>query len=105
MKPKPYEAQNTKFSEYERSSLISSATFEIQMFENQTSVIIKISRFSGHRSPGINEGVFGFSLYTSWAFFNLLLPTIPKGVLISLAQVNLDFDWKSVLGFGHAKMR
>ena len=45
MKTKPYEAQNTKFSEYERSSLISSATSEILKFENRTSVIIEISRF------------------------------------------------------------
>ena len=59
MKPKPYEAQNTKFSEYERSLLISSASSEIQKFENRTFVIIEISRFSGHRCPGINEGVFG----------------------------------------------
>ena len=65
MKPKPYEAQNTKFSEYERSSLIYLTTFELLKFENQTSVIIEISRFSGHRCPGINEGVFvitGFSV-------------------------------------------
>ena len=58
MKPKPYEAQNTKFSEYERSLLISYATFELLKFENWTEVIIKISRFSRHRRPGINEGVF-----------------------------------------------
>ena len=59
MKPKPYEAQNTKFSEYERSLLISYATFELSKFENRTEVIIEISRFSRHRRPGINEGVFG----------------------------------------------
>ena len=58
MKPKPYEAQNTKFSEYERSLLISYATFELLKFENRTEVIIEISRFSRHRRPGINEGVF-----------------------------------------------
>ena len=58
MKPKPYEAQNTKFSEYERSLLISYATFELLKFENRTEVIIEISRFSRHRRPGANEGVF-----------------------------------------------
>ena len=58
MKPKPYEAQNIKFSEYEKSSLISSVTSELLKFENRTSVISKISRFSVHRRPGINEGVF-----------------------------------------------
>ena len=65
MKPKPYEAQNTKFSDYERSLLISSASSEIQKFENRTFVIIEISRFSGHRCPlcpGINEGVFDIDL-------------------------------------------
>ena len=59
MKPKPYEAQNTKFSEYQRSLLISYATFELLKFENRTDVIIEISRFLRHRRPGINEGVFG----------------------------------------------
>ena len=61
MKPKAYEAQNTNFSEHERSSLISSATSEILKFENRTSVIIKISRFSGHRCPGINVEVFDWT--------------------------------------------
>ena len=59
MKPKPYGAQNTKFLEYERSSLIPLTSSELLKFENRTSVIIEISRFSGHRCPGINEGVFG----------------------------------------------
>ena len=59
MKPKPYEAQNTKFSEYQRSLLISNATFELLKFENRTDVIIEISRFLRHRCPAINEGVFG----------------------------------------------
>ena len=59
MKPKPYEAQNTKFSEYQRSLLISYATFELLKFESRTDVIIEISRFLRHRRPGINEGVFG----------------------------------------------
>ena len=62
MKPKPYEAQNTKFSEYERSFMISCATFELLEFGNWTEVIIEYSRFSRqtrHRRPGINEGVFG----------------------------------------------
>ena len=62
MKPKTYEAQNTlstKFSEYERRSLISLTTSELLKFENWTSVKIEISRFSGHSCPGINEGVFG----------------------------------------------
>ena len=59
MKPKPYEAQNTKFSEYERSLLICYATFELLKFENRTEVIIEILRFSRHRRPVINEGVFG----------------------------------------------
>ena len=58
MKPKPYEAQNTKFSEHQRSLLISYATFELLKFENRTEVIIKSSRFSRHRPPGINEGFF-----------------------------------------------
>ena len=58
MKPRPYEAQNTKFLEYERSSLISLTSSELLKFENQMSVITEISRFSGHRCPGINEGVF-----------------------------------------------
>ena len=58
MKPKPFEAQNTKFSEYQRSLLISYATFEILKFENRTDVIIEILRFLRHRCPGINEGVF-----------------------------------------------
>ena len=58
MKPKPYEAQNTKFSEYQRSLLISYATFELLNFENRTEVIIEISRFLRHRRPVINEGVF-----------------------------------------------
>ena len=57
MKSKPYEAQNTKFSEYQRS--LSYATFELLKFENRTEVIIKILRFSRHRRPGISEGVFG----------------------------------------------
>ena len=59
MNLKPYEAQNTKFSEYERSLLISYATFEFVLFENQTEVIVKFSRFSRHRRPGLNERVFG----------------------------------------------
>ena len=58
MKPKPCEAQNTKFSENERSLLVSYAIFELLKFQNRTEVIIKISRFSRHRRPGINEGVF-----------------------------------------------
>ena len=58
MKPKPYEAQNTKFSEYERSLLISYAIFELLRFENWTEVIIENSRFLRHRRPVINEGVF-----------------------------------------------
>ena len=62
MKPKPYEAQNTKFSEYERSLLISYATFELLKFENQTEVIKTSSRFSRHRRPSINEGVFAYRL-------------------------------------------
>ena len=61
MKPKPYGAQNTKFLEYERSSLIPLTSSELLKFENRTSVIIEISRFSGHRCPGINEGVFGLT--------------------------------------------
>ena len=64
MKPKPYEAQNTKFSEYQRSLLISYATFELLKFENRNEVIVKFWRFSRHRRPGINEGVFGFSIAT-----------------------------------------
>ena len=59
MKPKPYEAQNTKFSEYERSLLISYVTLELLKFQNRAEVIIEISRFSRHRRPGVNEGVFG----------------------------------------------
>ena len=51
MKPKPYGAQNTKFLEYERSSLIPLTSSELLKFENRTSVIIEISRFSGHRCP------------------------------------------------------
>ena len=62
MKLKPYEAQNTRFLEYERSSLISSATSELSKFENGTSVIMEIPSFSGHRCPGINEGVFDCAL-------------------------------------------
>ena len=65
MKSKPYEAQNTKFSEYEQSLLISYATFELLKFESRTDVIIEISRFLGHRCPGINEGVFGYSVLTN----------------------------------------
>ena len=61
MKPKPHGAQNSKFLEYERSSLIPLTSSELLKFENRTSVIIEISRFSGHRCPGINEGVFGSS--------------------------------------------
>ena len=61
MKPKPYEAQNTRFLEYEKSSLISSATSELLKFENRTSVIMEIPSFSGHCCPGINEGVFGLA--------------------------------------------
>ena len=73
MKPKPYEAQNTKFSEYQRSLLISYATFELLKFESRTDVIIEISRFLRHRRPGINEGVFGpghqlFTYYTEQLF-------------------------------------
>ena len=64
MKPKPYEAQNSKFSEYERSLLISHATFELLKLENWTEVIIKFSRFSRHRRPGVNEGVFEYYLST-----------------------------------------
>ena len=48
MKPKPYEAQNTKFSEHQRSLLISYATFELLKFENRTDVIIEISTFLRH---------------------------------------------------------
>ena len=59
MKPKPHGAQNTKFLEYERSSLIPLTSSELLKFENRTSVIIEISRFLGHCCPGINEGVFG----------------------------------------------
>ena len=62
MKTKPYGAQNTKFLEYERSSLIPLTSSELLKFENRTSVIIEISRFSGHRCPGINEGVFDFKV-------------------------------------------
>ena len=61
MKPMPYGAQNIKFLEYERSSLIPLTSSELLKFENRTSVIIEISRFSGHRCPGINEGVFGLA--------------------------------------------
>ena len=61
MRPKPYGAQNTKFLEYETSSLIPLTSSELLKFENRTSVIIEISRFSGHRCPGINEGVFDCS--------------------------------------------
>ena len=63
MKPKPYEAQNTKFSEYQRSLLISYATFELLKFESRTDVIIEISRFLRHHRPGINEGVFATGNY------------------------------------------
>ena len=56
MKPKPYEAEKTKFLEKENSSLISLANSELLKFEQWTSVIIEISRFSGHNCPG-NEGV------------------------------------------------
>ena len=59
MKPKPCESQNTKFSENERSLLVSYAIVELLKFQNRTEVIIKISRFSRHRRPGVNEGVFG----------------------------------------------
>ena len=68
MKPKPYEAQNTKFSEYQRSLLISYATFELLKFESRTDVIIEISRFLRHRRPGINEGVFGTDCFTDIVF-------------------------------------
>ena len=64
MKPKPYEAQNTKFSEYQRSLLISHATFELLKFEKWTEVITKFSRFSRHRRLGVNEGVFEYYLST-----------------------------------------
>ena len=37
MKPKPYEAQNTKFSDYETSSWTSSATSDKLKFKNRTS--------------------------------------------------------------------
>ena len=59
IKSKPYDAQNTKFSEDERRSLISEATSELLKFENGTSVINEISKFKVHRCPGINEGIFG----------------------------------------------
>ena len=49
MKPQPCEAQNTKFSEYERSLLISYATFEFVLFENQTEVIFEIFETSSSR--------------------------------------------------------
>ena len=39
MKAKPCEALNTKFSEYERSLLVSYATFELLKFENRTEMI------------------------------------------------------------------
>ena len=68
MKPKPYEAQNTKFSEYQRSLLISYATFELLKFESRTDVIIEISRFLRHRRPGINEGVFDDLLIIGFLF-------------------------------------
>ena len=58
MKPQPCEAQNTKFSEYERSLLISYVTLELLKFQNRAEVIIEISRFSRHRGPGVNEGVY-----------------------------------------------
>ena len=61
MKLKPYEALNTKFSEYQKSLLISYATFELLEFENRTDVIIEISRFLRHRCPVINEGVFAYA--------------------------------------------
>ena len=73
MKPKPYEAQNTKVSEYQRSLLISYATFDLLKFENRTKVIIKILRFLRHRRPGKNEGVFGTLYKLSKNFFILLL--------------------------------
>ena len=57
MKPKPYQAKNTKFSEFERSLFISYATFELLKYENRTEMIIEILRFSRHRRPGIHEGV------------------------------------------------
>ena len=69
MKPKPYEAQNTKFSEYQRSLLISYATFELLKFESRTDVIIEISRFLRHRRPDINEGVFAYT-YTMLIFLS-----------------------------------
>ena len=74
MKTKPCGAQNTKFLEYERSSLIPLTSSELLKFENRTSVIIEISRFSGHRCPSINEGVFGFSVQIdSNCIFNLTI--------------------------------
>ena len=57
MKPKPYEAKNTKFSEFERSLFISYATFELLKYENRTEMIIEILRFSRHRPPGIIESL------------------------------------------------
>ena len=63
MKPKPCEAQKTKFSEYEQSLLVSYATFELLKFESRTDVIVKISRFLRHRRPGINEGVFATTCF------------------------------------------
>ena len=45
-----------------KKALRYSVTSELLKFENRTSVISKISRFSVHRHPGINEGVFGKGL-------------------------------------------
>ena len=72
MKPKPYEAQNTKFSEYQRSLLISYATFELLKFESRTDVIIEISRFLRHRRPGINEGVFALMYEKNTLQFHII---------------------------------
>ena len=56
MKPNPNEAQNSKFSEYERTSMISSSTSELIKFENRTSIKVEILRFPGH-------------CYQAWSFW------------------------------------
>ena len=52
MKQRPYEAQNTIFSKYERSLLISQTTFEIFKFENGPPPVGAITKMDFHVSLG-----------------------------------------------------
>ena len=58
MKPTPDEAENTKFSQYERSLLISKTTFAIFKFENQPPPVGAINKMYFHIRLGFHGSTY-----------------------------------------------